>query len=70
MPEYRRNYLAGGCFFFTVNLADRTSDLLVREIDFLRTVIRTTLQRRPFTIDAWVVLPEHMHCLWTLPEGD
>ena len=70
MPEYRRNYLAGGCFFFTVNLADRTSDLLVRQIGILRSAIRTTLQRRPFTIDAWVVLPEHMHCLWTLPEGD
>jgi len=44
--------------------------LLVREIDILRLAIRTTLQRQPFTIDAWVVLPEHMHCLWTLPEGD
>ena len=70
MPEYRRNYLAGGCFFFTVNLADRTSELLVREIDILRSAIRTTMQRQPFIIEAWVVLPEHMHCLWTLPAGD
>jgi putative transposase len=70
MPEYRRNYLAGGCFFFTVNLADRTSDLLLREINTLRLAIRATMQGQPFTIDAWVILPEHMHCLWTLPEGD
>jgi putative transposase len=70
MPEYRCNYLAGGCFFFTVNLADRMSDLLLREIDIIRAAIRTTLRRQSFTIDAWVVLPEHMHCLWTLPEGD
>ena len=62
--------MAGGCFFFTANLADRTFDRLVREIDILRLAIRTTIQRQPFAIDAWVVLPEHMHCLWTLPEGD
>ena len=69
MPEYRRNHLPGGSFFFTVNLADRSSDILVREIELLRLTISATMRRRPFVI-AWVALPEHMHCLWTLPEGD
>lgn len=56
--------------FFTVALADRRSDLLVREIDHLRAAVRVTLAEHPFSIDAWVVLPDHMHCLWTLPETD
>ncbi|WP_165493615.1 REP-associated tyrosine transposase [Phytopseudomonas daroniae] len=55
---------------FTVNLHDRTSDLLIREIELLRETVRATRARHPFHIDAWVVLPEHMHCLWTLPQGD
>jgi putative transposase len=70
MPDYRRNLLAGGCFFFTVNLLDRRSDLLVAQINLLRDAVRQAQLRAPFTIDAWVVLPDHMHCLWTLPEGD
>jgi REP element-mobilizing transposase RayT len=60
----------GGTYFFTVNLRNRRSDLLVVEIAALRDAVRTELQRRPFHIDAWVVLPDHMHCQWTLPEGD
>ena len=70
MPDYRRNLLAGGSFFFTVNLLDRRSDLLVAQVDVLRDAVRQAQLRAPFTIDAWVVLPDHMHCLWTLPEGD
>jgi putative transposase len=70
MPDYRRNRVPGGTYFFTVNLRDRHSDLLVLEIDALRDAVRTELARRPFHIDAWVVLPDHMHCQWTLPEGD
>jgi putative transposase len=70
MSEYRRARVAGATYFFTVNLRDRSSDLLVREIDLLRETVRSTRNRHPFRIDAWVVLPEHMHCLWTLPEGD
>jgi putative transposase len=60
----------GGTYFFTVNLLDRRSELLVREIDLLRAAVADSLRRRPFHIDAWVVLPEHMHCVWTLPPGD
>lgn len=70
MPNYWRVWITDGSYFFTVNLQDRQSDLLIREIDLLRHAVATTKERHPFTIDAWVVLPEHMHCLWTLPPGD
>jgi putative transposase len=70
MPNYRRFRVAGGTYFFTVNLLERRRDLLVRHIDALRTAVRATKQDRPFHIDAWVVLPDHMHTIWTLPEGD
>ncbi len=70
MPEYRRNRVPGGTFFFTVNLRDRRSDLLVRHVDALREAICRARLRAPFRIDAWVVPPDHMHCLWSLPEGD
>lgn len=56
--------------FFTVNLADRGARTLVEHIDALREAVRVTKAERPFRIDAWVVLPDHMHCVWTLPEGD
>jgi REP element-mobilizing transposase RayT len=70
MPDYRRNRVPGGTFFFTVNLLDRRSNLLVARIDALRDAVRQVRARAPFNINAWVVLPYHMHCLWTLPEGD
>jgi len=70
MPHYRRNRVEGGSYFFTVNLLDRRSDLLVAEIGALRSAVRAARERHPFHIDAWVVLPDHMHCLWTLPPGD
>jgi REP element-mobilizing transposase RayT len=53
-----------------VKLLDRRSDLLVTRIDVLRDAVRQVRVRAPFRIDAWVVLPDHMHCLWTLPQGD
>ena len=70
MPDYRRNRVPGGTFFFTVNLEDRRSDLLVRRFDALRDAVLRVRGRLPFRIEAWVVLPDHMHWLWTLPEGD
>ena len=70
MPDYRRNRVPGGTFFFTVNLLDRRSNLLVANIDALRDVVRRVCAGAPFRIDAWVVLPDHMHSLWTLPQGD
>ena len=70
MSNYRRSYIPGGCWFFTVNLQNRHSDLLTRHIDHLRAAIACAKRKRPFQINSWVVLPEHMHCIWTLPEGD
>ena len=71
MPNYRRAYIPDGTWFFTVNLLERHgNDLLVREIDRLRSVVLRVRELQPFDIDAWVVLPEHMHCIWTLPAGD
>ena len=70
MTGYRRNFIAGGSFFFTVNLADRRLQLLTEHIEELRDAFRTVRQRHPFTIDAIVVLPDHLHAVWTLPEGD
>ena len=70
MPDYRRNRVAGGTYFFTVNLLERRSRLLVAHIDALRAAVKMVRKNQPFHIDAWVVLPDHMHCVWTLPVGD
>ena len=70
MPNYRRNRIPGGTYFFTVNLLERKSHLLVEHIDELRTAVHTTRQKHSFHIDAWVVLPDHLHCIWTLPVSD
>jgi putative transposase len=71
MPNYRRAFIPGGTWFFTVNLHQRQgNDLLIREIATLRQAVRQVRQKYPFHIDAWVVLPEHMHCVFTLPPGD
>ena len=70
MSRYIRPILPGATVFFTVALAARGSDLLVREVEALRQSGRVTLAERPVRVDAWVVLPDHMHCVRTLPEGD
>ena len=58
MPDYRRNRVPGGTFFFTVNLLDRRSDLLVTQIQALRDAVRQVRRHAPLHIDAWVVLPD------------
>ncbi len=71
MRTYIRSHAKGGTYFFTVNLAQRKqNDLLIRHIEELRNACRYTRQRHPFTIEAMVVLPEHLHCIWLLPEDD
>jgi putative transposase len=70
MTGYRRNFVAGGSFFFTVNLAEQQLQLLTGHVDQLRTAFREVRRRHPFTIDAMVVLPDHLHTVWTMPEGD
>jgi putative transposase len=70
MTDYRRNRVPGGTYFFTVNLADRRNDLLTRHIELLRASVKKARAIKPFHIDGRVVLPEHMHCIWTLPNHD
>jgi len=70
MPDYRRHRVPGGTYFFTVNLLDRRSHLLIERIDAFRGAVRQVRSKRPFHIDAWVVLPDHTHCIWTLPPDD
>ncbi len=70
MPNYRRARIRGASYFFTVRLYDRRSDLLVREIDALRAAYVSVQRTRPFHCGAFVVLPDHLHAVWTLPPGD
>ena len=70
VTDYRRNFVPGGSFFFTVNLADRRSRLLTQRIDLLRRAFRYARGAHPFTLDAIVVLPDHLHTMWTLPPDD
>src|SRR5215472_7545741 len=70
MTAYRRNLVAGGTYFFTLNLADRRLPLLTDKIGLLRAAFRYTRRRHPFGIEAIVVLPDHLHTIWRLPEGD
>ena len=70
MTNYRRYRLDGGTYFFTANLAERQRSLLTERIDSLRDAFRVVKNAHPFVIDAVVVLPEHLHTIWTLPQGD
>ena len=70
MTNYRRNFVKGGSYFFTVALADRGKSLLVDHMDVLRNAFCQVKAAYPFGLDAIVVLPEHLHCIWTLPSGD
>lgn len=60
----------GASVFFTVCLAQQGDSLLVDQVATLRHCVRRVMAKRPFRIDAWVVLPDHMHAVWTLPWGD
>jgi REP element-mobilizing transposase RayT len=70
MTRYRRARIPGATYFFTVNLADRQSALLIERIDDLRAAIRHVRHHHPFRIDAMTVLPDHLHAVWTLPPDD
>ena len=70
MVIYRRNRVPGGCYFFTVTLLDRSSGMLLERIEDLREAFRSVRRERPFAIQAMVVLPDHLHCIWRLPPGD
>lgn len=70
MPDYRRAWQPGGTWFFTVNLLRRNSDLLVRHIGLLRSTVADVRRRHPFDIHAWSVMPDHLHCVISLPAHD
>ncbi|MFT0182665.1 REP-associated tyrosine transposase [Pseudomonas benzopyrenica] len=70
MLDYRRSRAAGGIFFFTLNLNDRSATLLVDHIGSLRQAVREVKVRHPFDVLAMVVLPDHLHALWRLPDDD
>lgn len=71
MTQYRRMHTKGATYFFTVNCAKRgNNSVLVENIERLRQSFRKIKRKHPFTIDAIVILPEHLHCIWTLPAND
>jgi len=70
MSDYRRVFVPGATYFFTLNLQDRRCDLLVRHIDALRESWRDMARAWPFETLAAVVLPDHLHLVLALPEGD
>lgn len=70
LVNYRRYYTSGGTWFFTVNLKHRQQSLLTSHIAQLYEAIGYVRRQKPFAINAWVVLPEHLHCVWTLPVND
>lgn len=71
MPNYRRAMVTGGTYFFTVVTYRRQLFLCDAHVrDALRKGIRSTRKTHPFAIDAWVLLPDHLHCIWTLPADD
>ena len=71
MSNYYRWRQTGGTYFFTV-VTHHRREFLTKSIfrNILREYITRTRQNHPFVIDAWVLLPEHLHCIWTMPEGD
>lgn len=70
MTDYRRHFVPGGSYFFTVALAQRSGRLLTDNIALLRRAVSDVKHEQPFVLVAMVVLPEHLHCVWTLPAGD
>ena len=70
MTHYRRLYVPGGTYFFTVTLAARGATTLTDEIGLLRNVYAAVTGEHPVATHAIVILPDHLHAVWTLPEGD
>jgi putative transposase len=70
MSRYRRAFHPGATYFFTVCLADRGSQRLTENITGLRAAYAATLATLPVRTEAVVILPDHLHAVWTLPVGD
>ena len=71
MRTYKRLKIEGGCYFFTVVLVQRNgNNLLIEQVDSLRESFKHVQNNHPFTMNAIVIMPDHLHCIWQLPEGD
>lgn len=70
MVKFRRVKIPGGCYFFTVTLRDRQSSVLTQYIDELRFAMKAVQTQLPFKTEAIVILPDHIHAIWQLPEND
>jgi putative transposase len=70
VTQYRRSLTPGSTYFFTVNLANRRSKLLTSHVEVLREAFAAVKAAHPFVIDAMVILPDHLHAVWTLPPDD
>ena len=70
MVIYRRCRIPAGTYFFTVNLKNRRLALLTEHIDLLRSAFSATKKQKSFKIIAVVILPDHLHTIWELPQGD
>ena len=70
MVNYRRSFVFGGTFFFTVTLRNRKSTILVDHINLLKDAFQTIKTQHPFQTKAYVILPDHLHMIWQLPQGD
>ncbi|MES2297413.1 MAG: transposase [Pseudomonadota bacterium] len=70
MPPTLQQRVPGASFFFTVRLREAGSTLLTDHIASFGAALRAVRRRAPFHVDAWVVLPDHLHAMWTLPPGD
>lgn len=70
MTQYMRHVVPGRTYFFTVQLRDHSSRLLLQQVDLLRTAVRLAQKQWPFAIDAAVILPDRLHMIWTMPDTD
>jgi putative transposase len=70
MSDYQRLYVPGGCYFFTVVTHRRRPILTEPVLPHLKLAFRSAAMRMPFKMPAIVVLPDHLHCIWSLPPGD
>ena len=71
MPGYRRYYVEGGIYFFTV-VTHMRRPLFIdgSTVELLKQCLKTTMNIHPFTMNALVILPDHLHTIWTLPDND
>jgi putative transposase len=70
MPNFRSLRISGTSYYFTVNLAQEAGTALTDHIDLLRAAYRVTAAEHPIDCRAMVILPDHLHAVWTLPSGD